>query len=149
MHNGGMTFGTKATTPLRIHAPSQVLLRQESRNHSQVIQSRGPSAMLTLPEGGAYIIEVRAVSKGGEGAVSAQVRLLTSSGRGRRAPPPYHVHDPLGVCLHSEVTLTCQSRLVVNEDGEICFMAILLPSLNSILFVTFINILGVLCFMAN
>ncbi|XP_048836927.1 contactin-5 isoform X1 [Brienomyrus brachyistius] len=58
----------------------KVRLHQESRNHSQVIQSRGPSVVLALPEGGAYIIEVRAVSKGGEGAVGAQVRLLTSSG---------------------------------------------------------------------
>ncbi|XP_018619602.2 contactin-5 [Scleropages formosus] len=58
----------------------KVLLRQEGRNNSQEVRTRSPSAVLTLPEGGTYIIEVRAVSEGGEGAVSAQVRLLTSSG---------------------------------------------------------------------
>lgn len=40
-----------------------------------------PSTMLSLPEGGTYIIEVRALSEGGEGAVSSQVRLVTSSGK--------------------------------------------------------------------
>lgn len=37
--------------------------------------------MLSLPEGGTYIIEVRALSEGGEGAVSSQVRVVTSSGK--------------------------------------------------------------------
>uniref|UniRef100_A0A8C9SVP0 Contactin-5 n=1 Tax=Scleropages formosus TaxID=113540 RepID=A0A8C9SVP0_SCLFO len=58
-----------------------LLLRSEGRNNSQEVRTRSPSAVLTLPEGGTYIIEVRAVSEGGEGAVSAQVRLLTSSGK--------------------------------------------------------------------
>lgn len=40
-----------------------------------------PSTMLSLPEGGTYTIEVRALSEGGEGAVSSQVRLVTSSGK--------------------------------------------------------------------
>ncbi|KAA0714687.1 Contactin-5 Precursor [Triplophysa tibetana] len=58
----------------------KVLLRQEGRGHSQVTRTPNSAVVLTLPEGGTYIIEVRAVSEGGEGAASAQVRLLTSSG---------------------------------------------------------------------
>ncbi|XP_016399680.1 contactin-5-like [Sinocyclocheilus rhinocerous] len=58
----------------------KVLLRQEGRGHSQVMRTSNSAVVLTLPEGGTYIIEVRAVSEGGEGAASAQVRVLTSSG---------------------------------------------------------------------
>uniref|UniRef100_A0A8C2HJA1 Contactin-5 n=1 Tax=Cyprinus carpio TaxID=7962 RepID=A0A8C2HJA1_CYPCA len=58
----------------------KVLLRQEGRGHSQVMRTPNSAVVLTLPEGGTYIIEVRAVSEGGEGAASAQVRVLTSSG---------------------------------------------------------------------
>lgn len=58
----------------------QVLLKQEGRGHSQVTRTINPSTMLLLPEGGTYIIEVRALSEGGEGAVSSQVRVVTSSG---------------------------------------------------------------------
>ncbi|MEQ2300508.1 Contactin-5 [Ameca splendens] len=36
--------------------------------------------MLSLPEGGTYIIEVHALSEGGEGAFSSQIRVVTSSG---------------------------------------------------------------------
>lgn len=57
-----------------------VLLRQEGRGHNQVTRTINPSTMLSLPEGGTYIIEVRALSEGGEGAVSSQVRVVTSSG---------------------------------------------------------------------
>ncbi|XP_075892817.1 contactin-5 isoform X2 [Nelusetta ayraudi] len=57
-----------------------VLLKQEGRSHRQVTRTINPSTMLSLPEGGTYIIEVRALSEGGEGAVSSQVRLVTSSG---------------------------------------------------------------------
>uniref|UniRef100_A0A8C1TKK7 Contactin-5 n=1 Tax=Cyprinus carpio TaxID=7962 RepID=A0A8C1TKK7_CYPCA len=59
----------------------KVLLRQEGRGHSQVMRTPNSAVVLTLPEGGTYIIEVRAVSEGGEGAASAQVRVLTSSGK--------------------------------------------------------------------
>lgn len=59
----------------------QVLLRQEGRGHSQVMRTPNSAVVLALPEGGTYIIEVRAVSEGGEGAASAQVRVLTSSGK--------------------------------------------------------------------
>uniref|UniRef100_A0AAY4E4G7 Contactin-5 n=1 Tax=Denticeps clupeoides TaxID=299321 RepID=A0AAY4E4G7_9TELE len=59
----------------------KVLLRQEGRSHSQVMRTPNPSAVLTLPEGGTYIIEVRAISEGGEGTASSQVRVLTSSGK--------------------------------------------------------------------
>uniref|UniRef100_A0A672S6D0 Contactin-5 n=1 Tax=Sinocyclocheilus grahami TaxID=75366 RepID=A0A672S6D0_SINGR len=53
----------------------KVLLRQEGRGHSQVMRTPNSAVVLTLPEGGTYIIEVRAVSEGGEGAASAQVRV--------------------------------------------------------------------------
>uniref|UniRef100_A0A8C1LTR9 Contactin-5 n=1 Tax=Cyprinus carpio TaxID=7962 RepID=A0A8C1LTR9_CYPCA len=53
----------------------------EGRGHSQVMRTPNSAVVLTLPEGGTYIIEVRAVSEGGEGAASAQVRVLTSSGK--------------------------------------------------------------------
>uniref|UniRef100_A0A8K9UNK6 Contactin-5 n=1 Tax=Oncorhynchus mykiss TaxID=8022 RepID=A0A8K9UNK6_ONCMY len=58
----------------------KVLLSQEGRVHNQVMRTITPSAVLSLPEGGTYIIEVRALSEGGEGAISSQVRVLTSSG---------------------------------------------------------------------
>ncbi|XP_035242546.1 contactin-5-like isoform X2 [Anguilla anguilla] len=58
----------------------KVSLRQEGRSHSQVIRTQNPSAVLSLPEGGTYIIEVQTLSDGGEGATSAPVRVLTSSG---------------------------------------------------------------------
>ncbi|CAL8334073.1 unnamed protein product [Boreogadus saida] len=57
-----------------------VFLRQEGRGHNQVTRTINPSTVLSLPEGGTYIMEVRALSDGGEGAVSAQVRVVTSSG---------------------------------------------------------------------
>uniref|UniRef100_A0A8L0DU89 Contactin-5 n=1 Tax=Oncorhynchus mykiss TaxID=8022 RepID=A0A8L0DU89_ONCMY len=50
----------------------KVLLSQEGRVHHQVMRTITPSAVLSLPEGGTYIIEVRAVSEGGEGATSSQ-----------------------------------------------------------------------------
>lgn len=59
----------------------QVLLKQEGRGHNQVTRTINPSTMLSLPEGGTYVIEVRALSEGGEGAFSSQVRLVTSSGK--------------------------------------------------------------------
>ncbi|KAG7249053.1 hypothetical protein CRUP_011878, partial [Coryphaenoides rupestris] len=57
-----------------------VFLRQEGRGHNQVSRTINPSTVLSLPEGGTYILEVRALSDGGEGAVSTQVRVVTSSG---------------------------------------------------------------------
>ncbi|XP_056466333.1 contactin-5 [Gadus chalcogrammus] len=57
-----------------------VFLRQEGRGHNQVTRTINPSTVLSLPEGGTYIMEVRALSDGGEGAVSTQVRVVTSSG---------------------------------------------------------------------
>ncbi|KAJ8280269.1 hypothetical protein GJAV_G00052510 [Gymnothorax javanicus] len=58
----------------------KVSLRQEGRSHSQVIRTLNPSTVLSLPEGGTYVIEVRALSDGGEGTASSPVRVLTSSG---------------------------------------------------------------------
>ncbi|XP_035381397.1 contactin-5 isoform X2 [Electrophorus electricus] len=69
----------------------KVLLRQEGRGHSQVMRTPNSAAVLTLPEGGTYIIEVRAVSEGGEGAASSQIRVLTSSGvRAKSAQSSLH-----------------------------------------------------------
>lgn len=82
-----------------------MLLKQEGRSHRQVTRTINPSTMLSLPEGGTYIIEVRALSEGGEGAVSSQVRLVTSSGKALSTPPlrhtRAHTHDlwnPAAVC---------------------------------------------------
>uniref|UniRef100_A0A8B9I101 Contactin-5 n=1 Tax=Astyanax mexicanus TaxID=7994 RepID=A0A8B9I101_ASTMX len=58
----------------------KVSLRQEGRGHSQVMRTPNSAAVLVLPEGGTYIIVVRAVSEGGEGAASSEIRVLTSSG---------------------------------------------------------------------
>lgn len=69
----------------------QVLLKQDGRGHNQVTRTINPSTMLSLPEGGTYIIEVRALSEGGEGAVSSQVQVVTSSGKSR----PFQWHAPL------------------------------------------------------
>uniref|UniRef100_A0A8C6NM36 Contactin-5 n=1 Tax=Nothobranchius furzeri TaxID=105023 RepID=A0A8C6NM36_NOTFU len=60
-----------------------VLLKQEGRGHIQVTRTINPSTMLSLPEGGTYTIDVRALSEGGEGAFSSQVRVVTSSGERR------------------------------------------------------------------
>ncbi|XP_019742951.1 contactin-5 [Hippocampus comes] len=57
-----------------------VLLKQEGRGHNQVTRTINPSTTLSLPEGGTYVIEVRVLSEGGEGLVSSQIRLVTSSG---------------------------------------------------------------------
>ncbi|KAL0972675.1 hypothetical protein UPYG_G00193240 [Umbra pygmaea] len=57
-----------------------VLLSQEGRVHHQVMRTINPSAVLSLPEGGTYVMEVRVVSEGGEGSSSSKVRVLTSSG---------------------------------------------------------------------
>ncbi|KAF3847429.1 hypothetical protein F7725_020457 [Dissostichus mawsoni] len=54
-------------------AELRVLLKQEGKGHNQVTRTINPSTMLSLPEGGTYIIEVRALSEGGEGAVSSQL----------------------------------------------------------------------------
>ncbi|XP_062861152.1 contactin-5 [Trichomycterus rosablanca] len=69
----------------------KVLLRQEGRGHSQVMRTPNSAAVLTLPEGGTYIIEVCAISEGGEGAASSQIRVLTSSGvRAKSGQPSVH-----------------------------------------------------------
>ncbi|KAG9331939.1 hypothetical protein JZ751_016547, partial [Albula glossodonta] len=59
----------------------KVVLRQEGRSHSQVIETRSPSAVLSLTEGGTYLIDVRAISEGGEGTTSSEIRVLISSGK--------------------------------------------------------------------
>ncbi|KAM6973745.1 contactin-5 [Aplochiton taeniatus] len=74
-----------------------VMLRQEGRGHSQVTRTISPSTVLFLPEGGTYIIEVRSVSDGGEGAACSQVRVLTSSGvRAKSGQRSVHSPRPRG-----------------------------------------------------
>ncbi|KAM9321459.1 contactin-5 [Gastrophryne carolinensis] len=58
----------------------KVMLRQEGHSNSQVIQTQTTSAVVLLPESGFYIIEVRAVSEGGDGTASSQIRVPSSSG---------------------------------------------------------------------
>ncbi|XP_066541265.1 contactin-5 isoform X2 [Hoplias malabaricus] len=58
----------------------KVSLRQEGRGHSQVMRTPNSAAVLVLPEGGTYVIEVCAVSEGGDGVATQQIRVLTSSG---------------------------------------------------------------------
>lgn len=85
----------------------QVFVKQEGRGHNQVTRTINPSTMLSLPEGGMYIIEVRALSEGGEGAVSSQVRIVTSSGKlkltiGAFLDTYSPLHDPLcSISVHS------------------------------------------------
>uniref|UniRef100_A0A4W6CH10 Contactin-5 n=1 Tax=Lates calcarifer TaxID=8187 RepID=A0A4W6CH10_LATCA len=67
-----------------------------NQGHNQVTRTINPSTMLSLPEGGTYIIEVRALSEGGEGAVSSQVRVVTSSGKR---------HGRLICTVHSNITV--------------------------------------------
>uniref|UniRef100_A0A8C6S4A8 Contactin-5 n=1 Tax=Neogobius melanostomus TaxID=47308 RepID=A0A8C6S4A8_9GOBI len=59
---------------------SDVIGYMVKKPHNQITRTINPSTMLSLPEGGTYIIEVRALSEGGEGSLSSQVRLVTSSG---------------------------------------------------------------------
>nr|XP_020651666.1 contactin-5 isoform X1 [Pogona vitticeps] len=59
----------------------KVLFRQEGHSNSQVIETQKTSAMLLLPDAvGVYIIEVRAVSEGGDGTPSSQIRVTSFSG---------------------------------------------------------------------
>lgn len=56
------------------------MLRQEGHSNSQVIQTQTTSAVVLLPDSGFYIIEVRAVSEGGDGTASSQIRVPSYSG---------------------------------------------------------------------
>uniref|UniRef100_A0A669D373 Contactin-5 n=1 Tax=Oreochromis niloticus TaxID=8128 RepID=A0A669D373_ORENI len=69
------------TNLIILYMEYRLLVKFEGRGHNQVTRTINPSTMLSLPEGGTYVIEVRALSEGGEGAVSSQVRLVTSSGK--------------------------------------------------------------------
>ncbi|XP_063807568.1 contactin-5 isoform X2 [Pseudophryne corroboree] len=53
----------------------KVMLRQEGHSNNQVIQTQTTSAAVLLPDSGVYIIEVRAVSEGGDGTASSQIRV--------------------------------------------------------------------------
>lgn len=58
----------------------QVLYRQEGHSNSEVIETQKTSAVVLLPDVGVYIIEVRAVSEGGDGT-SSQIRVPSFSGK--------------------------------------------------------------------
>ncbi|XP_073518256.1 contactin-5 [Phyllobates terribilis] len=57
----------------------KVMLRQEGHSNSQVIQTQTTSAVVLLPDSGFYIIEVRAISEGGDGTASSQIRVPSYS----------------------------------------------------------------------
>ncbi|KAH0625179.1 hypothetical protein JD844_033367, partial [Phrynosoma platyrhinos] len=57
----------------------KVLFRQEGHSNSQVIETQKTSAVVLLPDVGVYIIEVRAVSEGGDGTPSSQIRVPSFS----------------------------------------------------------------------
>lgn len=59
----------------------QVLFRQEGQSNSQVIETQKTSAVVLLPDVGVYIIEVCAVSEGGDGTASPQIRVPSFSGK--------------------------------------------------------------------
>uniref|UniRef100_A0A670IP71 Contactin-5 n=1 Tax=Podarcis muralis TaxID=64176 RepID=A0A670IP71_PODMU len=59
----------------------KVLFRQEGDSNSQVIETQKTSAVVLLPDVGVYIIEVRAVSEGGDGMPSSQIRVPSFSGK--------------------------------------------------------------------
>nr|XP_032644321.1 contactin-5 [Chelonoidis abingdonii] len=58
----------------------KVLFRQEGHSNSQVIETQKTSAVVLLPDVGVYIIEVCAVSEGGDGTASSQIRVPSFSG---------------------------------------------------------------------
>ncbi|XP_064413985.1 contactin-5 [Latimeria chalumnae] len=58
----------------------KVLFRQEGHSSSYVIETNKPSAVVSFPEAGVYIIEIRAFSEGGDGAASSQIRVPVNSG---------------------------------------------------------------------
>ncbi|XP_026531431.1 contactin-5 [Notechis scutatus] len=58
----------------------KVLFRQEGHSNSQVIETQKTSAVVLLPDVGVYIIEVCAVSEGGDGTPSSQIRIPSFSG---------------------------------------------------------------------
>uniref|UniRef100_A0A8C5LQK3 Contactin-5 n=1 Tax=Leptobrachium leishanense TaxID=445787 RepID=A0A8C5LQK3_9ANUR len=68
----------------------KVMLRQEGHSNSQVIQTQTTSAVVVLPDSGFYIIEVRAVSEGGDGTASSQIRVPSYSGKVTSATTTIH-----------------------------------------------------------
>ncbi|KAG9491327.1 hypothetical protein GDO78_000040 [Eleutherodactylus coqui] len=68
----------------------KVMLRQEGHSNSQVIQTQTTSAVVLLPDSGFYIIEVRAVSEGGDGTASSQIRVPSHSEKVTSAQSTLH-----------------------------------------------------------
>uniref|UniRef100_A0A674K6G6 Contactin-5 n=1 Tax=Terrapene triunguis TaxID=2587831 RepID=A0A674K6G6_9SAUR len=60
---------------------SDVMGYKVSHSNSQVIETQKTSAVVLLPDVGVYIIEVCAVSEGGDGTASSQIRVPSFSGK--------------------------------------------------------------------
>ncbi|XP_053561563.1 contactin-5 [Bombina bombina] len=78
-----VSLGWEEVTPLANESEVmgyKVMLRQEGHSNSQVIETQKTSAVVLLPDVGFYIIEVRAVSEGGDGTASSQIRVTSYSG---------------------------------------------------------------------
>ncbi|XP_063286580.1 contactin-5 [Pelobates fuscus] len=68
----------------------KVMLRQEGQSNSQVFHTQTTSAVVLIPDSGFYIIEVRAVSEGGDGTASSQIRVPANSGKVTSATTTLH-----------------------------------------------------------
>ncbi|XP_072345077.1 contactin-5-like [Scyliorhinus torazame] len=66
----------------------KVLYRHEGDSESEVIETRDPSAVIPLGKDNVYIIEVRAVSEGGDGTISSQIRIPKSAVEQTRSVSP-------------------------------------------------------------
>ncbi|KAM4700962.1 contactin-5 [Discoglossus pictus] len=89
-----VSLGWEEVTPLANESEVmgyKVMLRQEGHSNSQVIETQKTSAVVLLPDVGFYIIEVRAVSEGGDGTASSQIRVPSySGGKITSAQPTLH-----------------------------------------------------------
>ncbi|KAM3935270.1 contactin-5 isoform 1-T1 [Leptodactylus fuscus] len=94
IRNGShVSLGWEAVTSLANESDVmgyKVMLRQEGHSNSQVIQTQTTSAVVLLPDSGFYIIEVRAVSEGGDGTASSQIRVPSYSEKVTSAQSTLH-----------------------------------------------------------
>uniref|UniRef100_A0A670IP22 Contactin-5 n=1 Tax=Podarcis muralis TaxID=64176 RepID=A0A670IP22_PODMU len=82
----------------------KVLFRQEGDSNSQVIETQKTSAVVLLPDVGVYIIEVRAVSEGGDGMPSSQIRVPSFSGKEALGAGPQCLGRTMGVIVLSPLS---------------------------------------------
>ncbi|XP_053312490.1 contactin-5 [Spea bombifrons] len=104
MRNGPhVSLGWEAVTSLANESDVmgyKVMLRQEGHSNSQVIQTQTTSAVVLLPDSGFYIIEVRAISEGGDGTASSQIRVPSYSGKVTSATLSIHsISSTLSITL--------------------------------------------------